>query len=182
MSSDVPQMWKVDLEPGITAFLRGETSAAPYALLMAMHTTVFAICSITPKSASARELHAQATSFLSGYTAQIQAAAPDDDAAVPYYYDTQWDTFARGAYSIDPAFISMNKLFVQCQLDMKTIRNVALEQWKINVLEALAPRLERALGADAPRIAAIRTKLASENATVEDFNSMRFHEVYAGSA
>ncbi|KAJ7633313.1 hypothetical protein DFH06DRAFT_1437788 [Mycena polygramma] len=144
--------------------------------------TVFAICSITPKSASARELHAQATSFLSGYTAQIQAAAPDDDAAVPYYYDTQWDTFARGAYSIDPAFIPMNKLFVQCQTDMKTIRNVALEQWKINVFEALAPRLERALGTDATRIAVIRTKLASENATVEDFNSMRFHEVYAGSA
>ncbi|KAJ6461215.1 hypothetical protein C8R47DRAFT_1159570 [Mycena vitilis] len=188
MSCDIPKIWKDDIEPRIMRVFRGElhSDAAVRAMYTTLYTTVYRICqrydreSLRPRSANSRDLHAQATAFLSAYTAQIQAAAPDDDAAVPYYYDMQWDTFTQGAVLVDRAFTYLNRYFVKHlnQPDIKTIRNVALQQWKINVFEVLAIRLERALGTDATRIAAIRAKFASENATAEDFDAMRVHEGY----
>ncbi|KAJ7608013.1 hypothetical protein DFH06DRAFT_1347197 [Mycena polygramma] len=193
MSCDIPKIWKDDIEPRIKRILRGEhwhSDEAFMPMYTTLYTAVYNIChqydkaSLRPRSANGRDLHALATAFLSAYTLRILAAAPDDDAAVLYYYDTQWDAFAQGAVIVDRAFAHLNKYFVEHmnQSDIKTIRGVALQQWKSNVFELLVPRLERALGAHAMRIAAIRAKFALENVTAEHFNAMRFHKGYMWSA
>ncbi|KAJ7633314.1 Cullin repeat-like-containing domain protein [Mycena polygramma] len=179
--SDIPQIWKDKLEPAVICLLRGEPLPEAYTVL---YTTIYNVCTTGPRVD--RHLYTEVVAFFATYTAQIHGAAPDDDAAVPYYYDTQWDTFSRGVVVVDRLFAYLNRDYVKRETDVgkdvKTIREVALDQWKTNVFEPMAPRLEEVLGTDLPRIAAIRAKFSFENVTAEDFAAMRVRETPAASA
>ncbi|KAJ6461214.1 hypothetical protein C8R47DRAFT_1225905 [Mycena vitilis] len=196
--SDIPQIWKDKLQPAVIRLLRGEPLPEVYTVLYttnpryttsaqrARELIVALLTSMTfvdGKVSPLVDLYTEVAAFFATYTAQIPA--PDDDAEIPYYYDTQWGVFSRGIVIVDPLFAYLNRDYVQRETNtgVKTIRNaslITLEQWKMNVFETLAPRLERALGADSTHIAVIRAKYASEHAAAEDFKAMRFHGVSAG--
>ncbi|KAJ6461213.1 hypothetical protein C8R47DRAFT_1225904 [Mycena vitilis] len=148
--SDIAQIWKEKLQPGVTSLLRGEPSSG------------------------------------SSYTTQIRAVAPEHNGAVPYYYDTQWDIFSRGVVVVDRLFAYLNRDYVKRETDVgkdvKTVGEIALDQWKTNVFGPLAPRLEEVLGTDSPCIAAIRAKFSFKNVTAEDFAAVRIREIPAASA
>ncbi|KAJ7608010.1 hypothetical protein DFH06DRAFT_210915 [Mycena polygramma] len=184
--SDIAQIWKERLESGVTCLLRGEPPSEAYTTL---YTTQYNICtSKVPPGVPRgdRLLYAQTVAFFAAYTTQIHAVAPDDTAAVPYYYDTQWDAFSRGVVVVDRLFAYLNRDYVKRETDVgkdvKTVGEVALDQWKTNVFEPMAPRLEEVLGTDSPRIAAIRAKFSFENVTAEDFAAMRVREIPAANA
>ncbi|KAJ7802379.1 hypothetical protein B0H14DRAFT_2892524 [Mycena olivaceomarginata] len=93
-----------------------------------------------------RDLYAEVESFFTGYTNEINAAAPNDDMELPTYYDIQWGHFSRGVDVVDRLLDYLNKHYGRRKhgegnKDVMTVKNLALRSWKENVLESLAPRL-----------------------------------------
>ncbi|KAJ7608011.1 hypothetical protein DFH06DRAFT_1347195 [Mycena polygramma] len=133
---DIPQLWKDKLQPAASAFC---------AVNHCRRHTLSCTPRYTTSAQRARELivvhlYTEVAAFFAIYTAQIRGlvsqAAPADDAEITDYVQRE----------------------TNMGTGVKTIRNLALERWKMNVLETLAPRLERALGIDKTRIALIRAK------------------------
>ncbi|KAJ7784859.1 hypothetical protein DFH07DRAFT_1054417 [Mycena maculata] len=174
----ITDVWKDRLEPGLTLILCGE-EPLNYAAHAALYGTIYDCCTraFPATSQHCRELYSQITPFYAAYTAQIRAAAPDDDNRVPNYYDAQWDQFSRRAVVIDRLFTYLNTHFVGSQrqeggYNIETVLNVARTEWKKQVFE---PRLETALDGGAVRLNTIRALFTSKNVTAAKLKTMHVH-------
>ncbi|KAF7346822.1 Cullin-domain-containing protein [Mycena sanguinolenta] len=180
-STDIQQIWQRLLEPNITVLLRNESiSSQAHA---GIYTTIY---NVVMMDHGGQQLYAQLSAFYATYTMGIYKARPEDDSLLPSYYDSQWTRFCRGAATVDRLFNYLNRDWVELQRDegrrdVKTVLNVALTQWRINIFDPLSPRLEpppAVSEADAEeketRVAILRTKFASESLTVRELRKMRF--------
>jgi hypothetical protein len=151
---------------------------------MVMYSTIYNIMTEIEGSrqdawdSTGTALHSQVSAFYAEYTAQIQAATPDDNALIPDYYNFQWDQFSRGTPVVDRWFAHLNRYWIKRmrdtgRTDVNTVRNVAFTAWKTQVFDPISPRLQAALGSEDTQIAHIRTKFTSEDLTDADLSGMR---------
>ncbi|KAJ7798718.1 hypothetical protein B0H14DRAFT_2906021 [Mycena olivaceomarginata] len=178
------EAWKTDFEPTMIQVLAGsppitfETHSAVYS---AAHNYVSSSRS-KPGVNPCPDLYGQVKLFFAQYTERIGAAAPDDDAIVPAYYDAEWDRFSRGVKVVDRLLEPLNKHFVNRARDtgtkdLLTVRNLAFDGWKKNVFERLLLRLENADSIDKARLEMIRSCFAAEELNNEDLQNMRLGAV-----
>ncbi|KAF7362987.1 Cullin-domain-containing protein [Mycena venus] len=179
MSVDVLQIWQRQLEPAVALMLRTQESLGR-ATHAAVYTTIYNVI-MTDREHGGHRLYTLLCVFYAAYTAKIFEAAPKDNALVLAYYDSQWIRFTRGATVVDRLFNYLNRDYVSLQRDegrkdVKTVLHVALTQWKLNMLDPIAWRLEAALNLNTEEpspIAQIAAKLASDDAmTAADFSTM----------
>ncbi|KAF8191868.1 Cullin repeat-like-containing domain protein [Mycena galopus ATCC 62051] len=171
---DVQQIWHSHLEPSISFMFRNERSLTKEAHA-GIYTTIYNV--IMGDEEHGQQLHSQLSAFYAAYTMELHDAAPKNDSLLLDYYDYKWARFSRGAAVVNRLFNYLNRDWVQLQRDagrrdVKTVLNVALTQWKLNMFDPLSSRIEAQFDTEETPVTILRSKFASENLTVADLDTM----------
>ncbi|KAJ7346185.1 hypothetical protein DFH08DRAFT_870701 [Mycena albidolilacea] len=140
------EAWTNEFEPTMLQVLAGRETIS-----MEAHATLCAAVwkYITSGIHNGVALSDEIKCFFTDYTQRIATAAPSDGAALPGYYDAEWGRFAPGVKLANRLLDFVNRHHVQGirrnpegNASVMTVRNLAFDSWKMNVLEVLLPRLE----------------------------------------
>ncbi|KAF8172943.1 hypothetical protein K438DRAFT_1772375 [Mycena galopus ATCC 62051] len=179
--NETQALWNTDIEPTMLQIL---TESEP--LTFAAHAATYSVVSKFVSNGkrdgrggvgdSCPDLYAQVELFFTQYTSKIAAlqAAPQDDGALPEYYDFEWDRFGRGARVVDRLLDCLNRYYVGRVKGRKTVRKLTFDSWKTNVFEALRPRLENTDDQTRKeRLETIENLFKADELTAENINDMR---------
>ncbi|KAJ7082823.1 hypothetical protein C8R43DRAFT_1175245 [Mycena crocata] len=162
-------VWSTQIEPGLTSILRGARLTVEEH--MALYKVIYEWCSRTnpPTAQHGREMYQQLCAFYAAHTTQISEAAPPSNSLLPDYYDTEWTQFAHGVPKVNHLFAYLRHFIARERAESRKegpgVDNVALNAWKDNVFDPLAPRLAATLGDEngATKLETIRGRFAAEN-------------------
>ncbi|KAK7058160.1 Cullin-domain-containing protein [Favolaschia claudopus] len=182
------QIWHTQLAPIVTSLMQTEhcLSTSDHS---AVYTAIYNTIMMDPEHGG-QYLHDQLSAFYTAYTLRVYEAgqsynapgAPKDNRSILDYYDTEWDWFSRRVAVVDRLFNYLNRDWVKVQQyegrrDIKTVMNVAVTQWKINIFDRLSSRLAAtfplpAEESEKTRVDVLRVKFASDNLRPGDLPRM----------
>ncbi|KAJ7307704.1 hypothetical protein DFH08DRAFT_824231 [Mycena albidolilacea] len=176
-TSEAKAIWQNQLQPKMIHMLRGSSATVSFEETFAEVYKIIHLVGMRRVDDS-WNLYSQVSAFFAERTAQIYSAAPDDDALVLDYYDSEWDLFSRGIRSINVVFTYFNRTHYWQVLNVhgyeagQAVWLVALGAWKTNMFDPISPRLRAALGLGT-KVADICIKFASADLTLADLPLLR---------
>ncbi|KAJ7257410.1 ankyrin repeat-containing domain protein [Mycena rebaudengoi] len=142
---------------------------------------------ILSKNTSSMSLHQELSELFKKHTEEIYKNALETNKTLQEYYNEQWKIYSEGITVVDRLFEPLNANLRSRHSTSKhgntvvidTVQNIALKQWKSNVLEKMSTTLSDGLGTEVARVSAL---FISGDLTKADFWNMKIKSVGDPSA